>query len=63
MFITSNHASFHLRLKKNLVRHEKVSKYHEHGCKTNNCGVWLYEVGQNRETDEEHDQHFFEERF
>ena len=27
MFITNNHASFHLRYKNNLAKHQKVSKY------------------------------------
>ena len=31
MFIGNNHASFHLWWKKNLVKHQKVSKY-ENGC-------------------------------
>ena len=29
MFITNNHASFHLWLKESLVKHQKVSKYYE----------------------------------
>ena len=32
MFISSNHASFHLWWKKNLLKHQKVSKYYESGC-------------------------------
>ena len=32
MFIPGNYASFHLRLKGNLVKHQEVSKYHGHGC-------------------------------
>ena len=31
-FITNNHASFHLLWKKNLLKHQKVSTYYEHGC-------------------------------
>ena len=31
-FITNNRTSFHLRWKKNLVKHQKVSKYHENDC-------------------------------
>ena len=38
MFITNNHASFHLWLKKNLLKHQKVSKYYEH------CTVCSYHV-------------------
>ena len=29
MFISNSHASFHLWLKENLVKHQKVSKYYE----------------------------------
>ena len=32
MFITNNHASFHLWWKENLVKHQKVSKYCDHDC-------------------------------
>ena len=32
MFISNNHASFHLWLKEALVKHQKVSKY-ENGCR------------------------------
>ena len=32
MFITNNHDSFHLRWKKNLVKHQKVSKYYDQDC-------------------------------
>ena len=32
MFITNNHASFHLVLKENLVKHQKVSKYYNRNC-------------------------------
>ena len=31
IFISNNDASFHLRLKENLVKHQKVSKYYENG--------------------------------
>ena len=27
-----NHASFHLRWKENLVKHQKVSNYYENDC-------------------------------
>ena len=30
MFITNNHATFHLRRKKNLVKYQKVSEYYDH---------------------------------
>ena len=30
---------------------------------SNNCGVWLNGVEQNRETDEEHDENYVEEEF
>ena len=33
MFITNNHESFHLWWKKNLVEHEKVSKYYDQDCR------------------------------
>ena len=29
MCITNNHASFHLWLKENLIKHQKVSKYYD----------------------------------
>ena len=32
MFISKNHASFHLRRKQNLVKHQKLSKYYENYC-------------------------------
>ena len=32
MFITNNHISFHLWLKKNFVKHQKVSKYYDQDC-------------------------------
>ena len=32
MFITNNHASFHLWLKQNLVKYQEVSKYYVHDC-------------------------------
>ena len=32
MFITNNHASFHLWGKENLVKHQKVSIYYEQDC-------------------------------
>ena len=35
MFITNNRTSFHLWSKKNLVKHQKVSKYYEIHCLEN----------------------------
>ena len=35
MFITNNRASFHLSLKENLIKRQKVSKYNENGCLQN----------------------------
>ena len=32
MFINNNHASFHLWLKENLFKHQRVSKYYESDC-------------------------------
>ena len=32
MFITNNHASFHLQQKENLVKYQKISKYYVHYC-------------------------------
>ena len=32
MFITYNHASFHLWREENLVKHQEVSKYYDHDC-------------------------------
>ena len=41
MFITNNHTSFHLRRKKNLVKHQTFSKYYDHNC--NMCiGIYLW---------------------
>ena len=34
-FITNNQTSFHLCWKKNLVNHQRVSKYYEHNCLQN----------------------------
>ena len=33
MFITNNRTSIHLRQKENLVKQQKVSKYHENNCR------------------------------
>ena len=41
-FITSNHASFNLWWKKNLLNHQKVSKYHEHDCLQNFLLLFMY---------------------
>ena len=32
MFISNNHASFHLLLEHNLIRYQKVSKNYDHDC-------------------------------
>ena len=32
VFISNNHALFHLWKKKNLVEYQKVSKYYDHDC-------------------------------
>ena len=37
MFITNNHNSFHLWWKKNLVKHQKVSKYYDQDCSKTLC--------------------------
>ena len=37
MFITNNHASFHLWGKENLVKHQKVSKYYDHDYRSFFC--------------------------
>ena len=45
MFITNNHASFHFRRKKNLVKHQKVSKHYDHHrrfCKSRTQIFFLY---------------------
>ena len=34
-FIINKHASFQLRWKENLLNHQKVSNYYEHGCLQN----------------------------
>ena len=41
MFITNNHASFHLWWKENLLNHQKVSKYYEHGCLQNLLSLFM----------------------
>ena len=33
MFVSNNHSSFQLRSKKNLEKHQKVSKYYENDCR------------------------------
>ena len=35
IFISNNHASFHLWWKENLVEHRKFSKYYDHDCRSN----------------------------
>ena len=32
-------------------------------CTSNNCGVWPNGIGQNRQTDKEHDEDWVEEEF
>ena len=32
MFVSNNHALFHLSWKENLAKHQKVSKYYENSC-------------------------------
>ena len=39
MFITNNRASFHLRWKETLVKHQKVSKYYENDCRFQEIAV------------------------
>ena len=41
MFITINHASFHLWLKKNLVKHKKVSKFFDHDYLQNFVSLFM----------------------
>ena len=41
MFITGNHASFHLWWKENLVKNQKVSKYYIRGCLQKFCLVFM----------------------
>ena len=36
MFLGNNCTSFHLWLKENLIRHQKVLKYYENDCRSNN---------------------------
>ena len=33
MFVRNNRASFYLLWKENLLKHQKVSKYYESGCR------------------------------
>ena len=40
MFITNNHASFHLWLKENSLKHENISKYYEN---VKFCFLCLYQ--------------------
>ena len=40
-FINNNRTSFHLRWKKNLVKHQKVSKYYETDCRYYKLGYLL----------------------
>ena len=37
MFITNNHASFHLWGKENLAKHQKISKYYDYDCRSFFC--------------------------
>ena len=37
MFITDNHALFHLGLKENLIKHQKVSEYYDHDRRLTLC--------------------------
>ena len=57
MFISNNHPSFHLWLKKNLVKHLKVSKYYETDCRRPNLmfeeeqtkAIWICDMAFPRE--------------
>ena len=40
-FINNNKASFHLWLEGNLVKHQKLSKYYDHGCLQNFCKTFM----------------------
>ena len=42
MFITINHASFHLWCKKNLVKYQKVLKYYFHDCLQNFLLLFMF---------------------
>ena len=41
MIISNNRALFHLRWKKNLVKHQKVSKYDENDCLQNVLSLFI----------------------
>ena len=41
MFITNNHASFHLWWKQNLVKYQKILKYYVHYCRCKICDLWV----------------------
>ena len=43
IFITNNHAPFHIWQRKNLVKFQKVSKYNDHDC---SIKIILYEISQ-----------------
>ena len=45
MFITNNHASFHLWSKDNLVKHQKVSKYYDQEYSLV-CSVDLFHISK-----------------
>ena len=42
MFITNNHASFHLWWNENLVKYQKVSKYYVYDCLQNFLSLFVF---------------------
>ena len=54
MFITNNHASFHLWCMENLIKHQEVLKYYDHNCSSNlyadsACISYKYKYFENTE--------------
>ena len=42
MFVSNNRALFHLRWKKDLVKHQKFSKYYENDCLQNFLSLFMF---------------------
>ena len=45
VFVTNNHASFHLWWKENLIKYQKVLKYHVHDCRSKM--IFIYVISAN----------------
>ena len=50
IFITNNHAPFHIWQRKNLVKFQKVSKYNDHDCSIKIISYEVFQVAEQGKT-------------